>query len=144
MEEEAQPGLSKRSVLVAAAVVALFIVSVVVAGVIAFVRWTGSPYAAGRVVREVLRGERGAEEAVTEIIIDRMAREANVPPDEVAALKRELGPISRDLPALSEGEKHKLAMLIRKSVEDGRLEEEEVAAIRDYSYFSARDGNAKP
>jgi hypothetical protein len=45
---------------------------------------------------------------------------------------------------LSEGEKEKLAMLIRAAVEDGHLTDDEIAAIREYSYRSARDGNAKP
>lgn len=92
----------------------------------------------------VIRGEKGTELAVTEIIVDRLARKAGVPADETAALKRELVPISEELPRLSEGEKEKLAMLIRGSIEDGRLTDDEIAAIRDYSYRSARDGNAKP
>ena len=85
-----------------------------------------------------------AEEFITEAIIDRMAKKAGVPPGELAALKRELGPITRDLPRLSEGGKGKLANLIRGAIEDGRITDDELATIRLYSYGSARDGNVKP
>jgi hypothetical protein len=111
---------------------------------IVLARGADDPTSTAYVILSVIRGEKDAELAVTEVIVDRLARKAGVPADETAALKRELGPISEELPRLSEGEKEKLAMLIRGSIEDGRLTEGEIAAIRDYSYRSARDGNAKP
>jgi len=143
MEAEERFRIKKRYVALALAAAVLIVVGVVVL-VFLFMRWAGAAPGEGRLVVAVLRGDMGAEEAVTEIIISRMAREGNVPPEELAALTRELRPISRELPALSEGEKHKLAMLIRKSVEDGRLTDDEVRAVRDYSYRSARDGDARP
>lgn len=107
-------------------------------------RAANNPTSRGYRLLQVVRGEKPAEEWVTEVIIGRLAEKADLPPEQVAALERELGPISKDLPRLSEGEKHKLATLIRTSIADGRLTEEEIAAIREYSYRSARDGNAKP
>ena len=107
-------------------------------------RGADDPTSTAYLVLEVIRGEKGAELAVTEFIVGRMARKAGVPAEETAALKRELGPISEELPRLSEGEKEKLAMLIRAGMEDGHLTDDEIAAIREYSYRSARDGNAKP
>jgi hypothetical protein len=110
--------------------------------------WLGlaakNPTSTGYELLRVARGEMPAEQLITEIVIERMARNAGVPADEVAALKRELGPISKDLPNLSEGEKEKLANLIRGAIEDGRVTDDELAVIREYSYWSARDGNVKP
>ncbi len=143
MEAEGRFRIKRRYVIVALAVVVAAVVVVAVL-VFLFVRWAGGDSEESRLVVGVLRGRLDAEEAATEIIIRRMAREANVPAAELEALTRELRPISRDLPALSEGEKHKLAMLIRKSVADGRLTADEVQAIRGYSYRSARDGDGRP
>jgi hypothetical protein len=102
------------------------------------------PTSTGYELLRVARGETSAEQFITEIVVSRMARRAGVPADEAAALEREVGPISRDLPNLSEGEKEKLANLIRGAIADGRVTDDELAAIREYSYRSARDGNVKP
>jgi hypothetical protein len=53
-------------------------------------------------------------------------------------------PIARELPLLSEGEKHKLAMVIREAAADGRVTPDDLARIREYSSRSARDGDARP
>ena len=135
---------SRRGCLIAV-IIAAGVALVLAAGVgIILHRGADDPTSTAFLVLEVIRGEKGAELAVTEFIVDRLARKAGVPAEETAALKRELGPISEELPRLSEGEKEKLAMLIRADIEDGRLTEDEIAAIREYSYRSARDGNAKP
>ncbi len=120
---------------------AFLIVAVAAAFVI---RWSHEPASVGYRLLLVVRGEKRAEELVTEIIIERLAEEAGIPPAGVDGLKRELGPMSEDLPAMSEGEKHELAMLIRKAIGDGRLDDEEVALIREYSRKAARDGDDKP
>jgi len=143
MDEEARPGANRGFVIAALVVVAAVVVAAVL-GVASFLRWTGDPAGVGHEFWLVLRGQKSAELLVTEIIIDRMAYETHLSPAEAEALKRELGPISKDLPYLSEGEKHKLAMLVRKAVEDGKLTDDEVAAIRSYSHTAARDGDAKP
>ncbi len=121
---------------------------VVLACAVAVAVWLGraakDPTSTGYELLRVFQGEMPAEQLITEIVIDRMARKAGVPADEVAALKRELGPISKDLPNLSEGEKEELANLIRGAIEDGRVTDDELAVIREYSYWSARDGNVKP
>jgi len=135
---------SRRGCLVAV-IIAAGALLVLAAGVgIILHRGADDPSSTAYLVLEVIRGEKGAELAVTEFIVGRMARKAGVPAEETAALKRELGPISEELPRLSEGEKEKLAMLIRAGMEDGHLTDDEIAAIREYSYRSARDGNAKP
>ncbi|HUV85948.1 MAG TPA: hypothetical protein VMX79_02420 [bacterium] len=137
-------GRGRRGCLVGALVLACAALALIVSVLIWLGRAAGDPTSTGYELLRVVRGEMPAEEFVTEAIIDRMAKKAGVPPDEVAALKRELGPITRDLPRLSEGEKEKLANLIRGAVEDGRVTDDELATIRLYSYESARDGNVKP
>ncbi len=137
-------GRRRRGCLVGALVLAGAELALVAAALIWFGRAADDPTSAGYELLRVIRGETPAEVFITEAIIERMAKKAGVPPDEVAALKREMGPISKDLPRLSEGEKEKLATLIRSAVEDGRVTDDELAAIRSYSYRSARDGNAKP
>lgn len=137
-------GRRRRGCLVGALVLASAVLALVAAALIWLGRAADDPGSAGYELVRVIRGEIPAEEFLTEVIIGRMAKKAGVPSGEVAALKRELGPISRDLPRLSEGEKEKLATLIRSAIEDGRVTEDELAAIRSYSYRSARDGNAKP
>jgi hypothetical protein len=104
----------------------------------------GDPASFGYGLLSVIDGRKSAEQWVTEIIVGRLAAEAGVPPEEAAALEREMGPISEELPRLSEGEKSKLAALIRDAVADGEVTPEELTALREYSYRSARDGNAKP
>jgi hypothetical protein len=133
-----------RGCLYAAIAVAGVVVALVVVTLLWVNRAANDPASRGYRLLQVVRGEKPAEEWVTEVIIGRLAKKADLPPEQVAALERELGPISKDLPRLSEGEKHKLATLIRTSIADGRLTDEEIAAIREYSYRSARDGNAKP
>jgi hypothetical protein len=135
---------SRRGCLVAIIIAAGALVVVAAGAAIILSRGADEPSSTAYLVLEVVRGEKGAELAVTEFIVERLARKAGVPAEETAALRRELGPISEELPRLSEGEKQKLAMLIRADIEDGRLTAEEIAAIREYSYRSARDGNAKP
>ncbi len=137
-------GRRRRGCLVGALVLAGAELALIAAALIWFGRAVDDPTSAGYGLLRVIRGETPAEVFITEAIIERMAKKAGVPPDEVAALKREMGPISKDLPRLSEGEKEKLATLIRGAVEDGRVTDDELAAIRSYSYRSARDGNAKP
>ena len=137
-------GRRRRGCLVGALVLAGAELALVAAALIWFGRAADDPTSTGYELLRVIRGETPAEEFITEAIIGRIAKKAGVPPDEVAALKREMGPISKDLPRLSEGEKEKLATLIRSAVEDGRVTDDELAAIRSYSYRSARDGNAKP
>jgi hypothetical protein len=141
LEAKRRPRKGCLAASLAVAGVAL-VLAVVVAVVL--VRWTGDAAGTGHLLLSVLKGEKPFEQAITEIIIKRMAEEANVPPAEVEKLNRELGGISGDLPELSEGEKHELAMLIRKAVADGRLEDEEITNIREYSRRSARDGDVKP
>jgi len=143
MEHELQPGARRRLFIAAVAVGVAAVISLCV-GVFCAARWTGDAAGAGHDLLLVLRGEKNAEEWITEIIIERMAYEAHLPPAEAAALKREMEPISDELPLLSEGEKHKLAMLLRKSVADGRLTTVEIATIRAYSYSAAHDGDARP
>ena len=111
---------------------------------IVLARGARDPASGAYLILAVIRGDKDAELAVTEVIADRLAREAGLPADEAAALKRELEPISKELPLLSEGEKQRLALLIRQSMADGRVTDEELAAIRAYSYRSARDDDAKP
>lgn len=135
---------SRRGCLVAVIIAGGAVLVLAAWAAIALNRGADDPSSTAYLVLEVIRGEKGAELAVTEFIVDRLARKAGVPAEETAALKRELGPISEELPRLSEGEKEKLAMLMRAGMEDGRLTDEEIAAIREYSYRSARDGNAKP
>lgn len=118
---------------------AFLVVSLIYLGVTA-----GDPDSFGAQLWLVIGGEKEADLLITEIIVDRLTKRAGVPPDEAAALKRELGPISEQLPRLSEGEKNKLAQLIREAIADGRVPPEEIAVIRDYSYKSARDGNSIP
>jgi hypothetical protein len=137
-------GGGRRGCLVGALILAVAALAALVGGAIWLSGAADDPTSTGYELVRVLRGEMPAEEFITEAIIERMAKKAGVPPAEVAALKRELGPISRDLPRLSEGEKEKLANLIRGAIEDGRVTEDELAAIRLYSYRSARDGNIKP
>ena len=137
-------GRRRRGCLVGALVLASAVLALIAATLIWFGRAADDPTSTGYELLRVVWGEIPAEEFITEAIIERMAKKTGVPPEEVAALKRELGPISRDLPRLSEGEKEKLATLIRSAIEDGRVTEDELAAIRLYSYRSARDGNAKP
>jgi hypothetical protein len=137
-------GRGRRGCLVGVIVVA----GVVLASAVAVGVWlylaANDPTSTGYELLRVARGEMPAEQLLTEIVVGRMARRAGVPADEAAALEREVGPISRDLPNLSEGEKEKLANLIRGAIEDGRVTDDELAAIREYSYRSARDGNVKP
>ncbi|NIT35639.1 MAG: hypothetical protein GTN49_03925 [candidate division Zixibacteria bacterium] len=133
-----------RGCFVTAIAVAGTVAALVVLALLWVNRAANDPASRGYRLLQVVRGEKPAEEWVTEVIIGRLAKKADLPPEQVAALERELGPISRDLPWLSEGEKHKLAALIQASIEDGRLTDDEIAAIREYSYRSARDGNAKP
>ncbi len=137
-------GRRRRGCLVAALVLAGAVLALVAAALIWFGRAADDPTSTGYELLRVIRGETPPEEFITEVVIERMAKKTGVPPDEVAALKREMGPISKDLPRLSEGEKEKLATLIRGAIEDGRVTEDELAAIRSYSYRSARDGNVKP
>jgi hypothetical protein len=137
-------GRGRRGCLVGLLVLAGAVLALVAATLIWLGRAADDPTSTGYEVLRVVRGEIPAEEFITEIVIDRMGKKAGVPPNEVAALKRELGPISAELPRLSEGEKEKLATLIRTAIEDGRVTDDEVAAIREYSYRSARDGNVKP
>ncbi|HUU57458.1 MAG TPA: hypothetical protein VMW93_08960 [bacterium] len=137
-------GRSRRGCLPAVIIAGGAVLVVAAWAAIVLARGARDPTSTAYQLLAVIRGEKGTELAVTEIIVDRLARKAGVPADETAALKRELVPISEELPRLSEGEKEKLAMLIRGSIEDGRLTDDEIAAIRDYSYRSARDGNAKP
>jgi hypothetical protein len=111
---------------------------------IVLARGARDPASTAYLILAVIRGDKDAELAVTEFIADRLARKAGLPADETAALKRELEPISKELPFLSEGEKQRLALLIRQGMADGRLTDDELAAIRDYSYRSARDDDAKP
>jgi len=135
---------SRRGCLAAIVVAAGAVFIVAAWAAIVLNRGADDPASTAYLVLEVIRGEKDAEFAVTEFIVDRLARKAGVPAEETAALKRELVPISEELPRLSEGEKEKLAMLIRADIEDGHLTDDEIAAIREYSYRSARDGNAKP
>jgi hypothetical protein len=137
-------GRGRRGCLVGVLVFACAALAAIVGASIWLTGAAGDPTSTGYELLRVVRGEMPPEEFITEAIIDRMAKKAGVPPDELAALKRELGPISRDLPRLSEGEKQKLANLIRGAVEDGHISDEELATIRLYSYGSARDGNVKP
>ncbi len=137
-------GRRRRGCLVGALVLAGAELALIAVALIWFGRAVDDPASAGYGLLRVIRGETPPEVFITEAIIERMAKKTGVPPDEVAALKRELGPISRDLSRLSEGEKEKLATLIRGAIEDGRVTEDELAAIRSYSYRSARDGNVKP
>jgi hypothetical protein len=137
-------GRGRRGCLVGALVLAVAALAALVGASIWLTGAARDPTSTGYELLRVVRGEMPPEEFITEAIIDRMANKAGVPPDERAALKRELGPISRDLPRLSEGEKEKLANLIRDAVEDGRVTDDELATIRLYSYRSARDGNVKP
>jgi hypothetical protein len=127
---------------------ALILAGAVLALVLAAAVWLGGaardPTSTGYGLLRVMKGEMPAEQLMTEIVIDRMAKRAGVPADEATALKRELASISKELPNLSEGEKEKLANLIRGAIDDGRVTEDELAAIREYSYRSARDGNVKP
>jgi hypothetical protein len=129
-------------------VVALIVAVAALVGIIWLSIWlkdtANDPTSTGYEVLRVVRGELPAEQFLTEAIVDRMAVKAGVPPDERAALLREMGPISRDLPRLSEGEKEKLANLIRGAISDGHISDEELSTIRLYSYDSARDGNVKP
>ena len=119
-----------------------------VAASLGFVIWVGisarDETSMGYQILNVVRGKASAEDLVTRIIIRRLAEKAHVPPSETAKLEREIGTISGDLPYLSEGEKHKLAMLIRESMTDGRLTDAEIAQVKEYSYRSARDKDAKP
>jgi len=133
-----------RGCLAALGVAAAAVVIVVVAGVVWLARGAGDPNSTEHGLLDVLRGQANAEEFVTEVIVRRMADEAGVPPAEADRLEREMAPLSRDLPYMSEGEKHKLAMIIRHSIEDGRVTDEELRMIRDYGYRAARDGDAKP
>ncbi len=143
MEIEDRGG-GRRGCLVGVIVVAgVVLVSAVVVGVWLYLA-AKNPASTGYELLRVARGEMPAEQLLTEIVVSRMARRAGVPADEAAALEREVGPISRDLPNLSEGEKEKLAKLIRGAIEDGRVTDDELTAIREYSYRSARDGDAKP
>ena len=135
---------SRRGCLIAIIIAGVAVLVVATLAAIVLARGADDPTSTAYVILSVIKGEKDAELAVTEIIVDRLARKAGVPAEETAALKRELVPISDELPRLSEGEKEKLAMLIRAGIEDGRLTDDEIAAIRDYSYRSARDGNAKP
>jgi len=129
----------------AAVIIAGGAVAVVVAWVaIALARGAGDPTSTAHIVLSVVKGEKDAELAVTEIIVSRLARKAGVPAEETVALQREMEVVSRELPRLSEGEKERLANIVRESVADGHVTKEDLAAIRDYSYRSARDGNAKP
>jgi hypothetical protein len=139
--EKARGGRGCFAALTAAAAV---VVIAVVAGVVWLARGAGDPNRVEHRLLAVLRGEGNAEEFVTEVIVRRMADEAGVPPAEADRLEREMAPLSRDLPYMSEGEKHKLAMMIRHSIEDGRVTDEELRMIRDYGYRAARDGDAKP
>lgn len=128
----------------------IFIVAaaVLVATVIGFAVWVGvsarDETSMGYQILEVVRGKASSEDLVTRIIIRRMAEKAHVPPAEALKLEREMGTISADLPYLSEGEKHKLAMIIRESMTDGHIADDEIRQIKDYSYRSARDKDAKP
>lgn len=137
-------GRRRRGCLVGALVLAGAELALIAVALIWFGRAVDDPASAGYGLLRVIRGETPPEVFITEAIIERMAKKTGVPPDEVAALKREMGPISEDLPRLSEGEKEKLATLIRSAVEDGRVTDDELTAIRSYSYRSARDGNVKP
>jgi hypothetical protein len=107
-------------------------------------RGADDPTSTAYLALQVLRGEKDAELAATEFIAGRLARRAGVPADETAALQRELDTLSKELPRLSEGEKERLAQLVRAGVNDGRVTDDELAALRDYSYKSARDGDIKP
>jgi hypothetical protein len=111
---------------------------------VALARGAGDPTSTAYLALQVLRGEKDAELAATEFIAGRLARRAGVPADETAALQRELDTLSKELPRLSEGEKERLAQLVRAGVNDGRVTDDELAALRDYSYKSARDGDIKP
>jgi hypothetical protein len=140
---ERDPGGSRGclvSVIVAGAVL--------VAALLTFIIWVGvsarDTTSMGYQILSVIRGEASAEDLVTKIIIRRLAEKANVPPAETAKLEREIQPLAADLPYLSEGEKHKLAMLIRESMTDGRIEDAEIRQIKEYSYRSARDKDTKP
>lgn|GEM_PF-1746304 len=144
IEDNARRSGRPRGCFVAGLVFAGAVAALAAAALIWFGRAAGDPASTGYQLLQVIRGQKPAEEWVTEAVVDRLARKAGVPPGEVAALKRELGPISAELPRLSEGEKQKLATLIRSAMEDGRITDDELAVIRDYSYRSARDGNAKP
>lgn len=115
-----------------------------VAAVILFILAARDPTSISYQILRVIRGQKGAEELATEIIIDRLAYKNKVSRADAAKLKREMGPISRDLPALSEGEKHQLAMLIRKAMEDGVVNDGELGVIRAYTRRSAADGDAEP
>jgi hypothetical protein len=143
MEIEEKGG-SRRGCLVGVIVVAGAVVALAVVVAAWLARAAQDPTSTGYELLRVARGETSAEQFITEIVVSRMARRAGVPADEAAALEREVGPISRDLPNLSEGEKEKLANLIRGAIADGRVTDDELAAIREYSYRSARDGNVKP
>jgi hypothetical protein len=135
---------SRRGCLTAIVIAAVAGAVVAVWAAVVLHRGADDPTSTAYLALQVLRGEKDAELAATEFIAGRLARRAGVPADETAALQRELDTLSKELPRLSEGEKERLAQLVRAGVNDGRVTDDELAALRDYSYKSARDGDIKP